>query len=395
MPVRPIRIKVLKSLLIPVLSLAFIGCTTEPERDLAAGTLRWSFLVGSEIHSAPAISPQGTIYITARDGNMYAFSPYGELLWVHGAEVPIYSSPVLGENGTIYAGSANGSMLAVTPGGAPDFVYGAGGHYSSAPAISATGTLFYGQGNADAGVSGGVIFALEPGDSLNWSRDAPDYSPHFSPVIDADGVYLLPYGNGLYAFNPASGDRNWTFTMSGEMTSHAPAISSDGIICFGATDGVYAVTTDGELLWHYEMSMLEIFSPVIGTDGTIYVGTRDGNEAVHPAFFALNPDGTLKWSFSSYGGAAPPIVGSDGTIYWPTMKNRLLAFSEEGELKWIFVLPGRAEWSSEAPALSPDGTLFMGTTTGVLLAINTDSRGLADSSWPRFRGNNRADGRVR
>ncbi len=382
------------ALLLLLVSCSFIGCTTEPIQNLA-GTLRWSLLIGSEIHSAPAISPQGTIYITARDNNLYAISPWGELLWVYGAEVPIYSSPVLGENGTIFAGSEDGSMLAVTPEGAPDFVYGAGGHFASAPAISASGTLFYGQGNADTGASGGMIFALEPGYELNWSTGAPDYSPHFSPVIGSDGKYILPYGYGLYAFNPANGERNWTLTIQGEMTSHAPAVNENGIIYFGATDGVYAVTVDGELYWHYEMDMLEIFSPVIGTDGTIYIGTRDSNEAIHPAFFALTPDGTLKWSLNSYSGAAPPVIGSEGTVYWPTMKNRILAISEEGELEWVFVLPGRAEWSSEAPALAPDGTLFMGTITGALLAIRTDSKGLADSAWPRFRGGNHADGRVR
>ena len=182
---------------------------------------------------------------------------------------------------------------------------------------------------------------------------------------------------------------------SAEMTSRAPAVNSDGITFFGATDGVYAVTTDGELLWHYEIDAAEIFSPVIGIDGTIYIGTRNNNEAIHTAFYALNADGTLKWTVSSYDGTAPAVIGSNGTIYWPTMGTRILAISEDGKIEWVYQMPGRAEWSSEAPTLTPDGTLVMGTSTGLLLAIRTNSEGLADSDWPRFRGDNYAHGRVR
>ncbi|MFC1545648.1 PQQ-binding-like beta-propeller repeat protein [Gemmatimonadota bacterium] len=381
-------------ILIPFFILSSTGCIADPERELSAGTLRWSFLVGSEIHSAPAISLEGIIYFTARDGNMYALSPYGELLWVQGTEVPIYSSPAIGVNGLVYAGSEDGSMVSVDDGGAIDIIHESGGQNSSAPAISSSGRLFYGRESGDIEMPDGVIIALEPGYMLNWSAGAPDYVPHFSPVSSYDGEYILPYRFGLYSFNPTNGDRNWTYTIAAEMTSRAPAVNETGTIYFGATDGVYAVTTEGELFWYYEIDALEIFSPVIGADGTIYVGTRNSNEALHLAFFALNPDGTLKWSLNSFNGAAPPVIGSDGTVYWPTMENLILAISEEGKLEWAFVLPGRAAWSSEAPTLSPDGTLFMGTSTGVLLAIRTDSRGLADSAWPRFRGDNHADGRV-
>ncbi|MFC1530423.1 PQQ-binding-like beta-propeller repeat protein [Gemmatimonadota bacterium] len=381
--------------LLPILTVVITGCTTEPERDLA-GTLRWSLLIGSEIHSAPAISPDGTIVITARDEQVYSISPFGQILWQQGAGVPLFSSPVIGGDGSIYVGSGDGSMLAWTEDGVPEFVYGApGGFYTTAPAISSEGTLFYGQGFSGTTLDWGVFFALEPGYWLNWYIGAWDWSAKLSPVISDDGEYILPYGYGVEGINPANGERSWTYTIESEVTSHSPAIDSDGIIYFGAKDGLHALTASGELFWHYEMDVEEVFSPVTGVDGTIYVSTRDLNENQHPALFAINADGTLKWSYTSYNGASPPVVGSNGTIYWPTTKNRLLALSETGELDWMYLLSGRAEWSSEAPSLGPDGTLYMGTTTGVLLAIRTNSQGLANSSWPRFRGNNQADGRKR
>ena len=49
------------------------------------------------------------------------------------------------------------------------------------------------------------------------------------------------------------------------------------------------------------------YSAAIGADGTIYLGNNDGN------LYALNRDGTQKWSIA--GPAGEPVVGADGTLY--------------------------------------------------------------------------------
>jgi hypothetical protein len=51
-------------------------------------------------------------------------------------------------------------------------------------------------------------------------------------------------------------------------------------------------------------------SPVVGHDGTIYVGSEDGN------VWALNPDGTTRWTFQTGGPVhSSPAIGPDGTVY--------------------------------------------------------------------------------
>ena len=64
-------------------------------------------------------------------------------------------------------------------------------------------------------------------------------------------------------------------------------------------------------------------SPAIGSDGTIYVGSRDDN------LYAINSDGSRKWAFKTRGRVdSSPAIGSDGTIYVGSNDNNLYAISE-------------------------------------------------------------------
>ena len=64
-------------------------------------------------------------------------------------------------------------------------------------------------------------------------------------------------------------------------------------------------------------------SPVIGSDGTIYVGSDDHN------LYAINPDGSKKWNFKTrFEVSSSPAIGSDGTIYVGSEDNYLYAIEE-------------------------------------------------------------------
>ncbi|AEH51461.1 PQQ-binding-like beta-propeller repeat protein [Pseudothermotoga thermarum] len=64
------------------------------------------------------------------------------------------------------------------------------------------------------------------------------------------------------------------------------------------------------LKWMYKTGGSVESSPVIGSDGTIYVGSWDKN------VYALDPNGTLKWRFETDDRViSSPAIGSDGTIY--------------------------------------------------------------------------------
>ena len=142
---------------------------------------------------------------------------------------------------------------------------------------------------------------------------------------------------------------------------------------------------DGTVKWIFETGDAIESSPVIDSNGTIYVGSHDGY------LYAINPDGTEKWRFD----AGPPIydvrwnvnksimatpaIASDGTIYIYSSANYLFAVNPDGTEKWRFYVKwGNDFWSS--PVIDLDGTIYVGSARsqedsdydGGLVAVNPD-----------------------
>ena len=167
-------------------------------------------------------------------------------------------------------------------------------------------------------------------------------------------------------FGPSNDEgKKWSFETEGYIGS-SPAIGSDGTIYVGSRDGnLYAINPDGTEKWSFETEGYIGSSPAIGSDGTIYIGSGDGN------LYAINPDGTEKWSFETEGHIeSSPAIGSDGTIYVGSGDGNLYAINPDGTEKWSFETEGHIESS---PAIGSDGTIYVGSYwSGRLYAINSD-----------------------
>ena len=259
------------------------------------------------------------------------------------------------------------------------------------------------------GVSGPATLAVfsppgGPPGSERWQYPCPGDGISTTPSLGPDGtVYLAPQG-ALVALS-AAGTQYWTLPLS--VAYGSPTVSPEGTIYLGAwgTDLLYAVNSDGTLLWSVSLpgaggftkppSLAEdgtIYVPIngdpspgttkfyavnpngtfkwsfelggrpdgaaVGYDGAIYFGSVDTNR-----FFALNPDGTAKWSYSpAFTGGVAPAIGSDGTIY--AGGSQLLALTPEGTLRWSFPAGG-------SPSIASDGTLYF-AASGTLFALNPD-----------------------
>src|SRR5262245_51893311 len=92
-----------------------------------------------------------------------------------------------------------------------------------------------------------------------------------------------------------------------------PAVGWSQVHADGASQGSLFVKTLNSLtpLWSVDVGHVVFSSPVIGPDGTIYVGNLEGQ------LIAVNPDGTIKFRFE---GGVPilgaPAVADNGNIYF-------------------------------------------------------------------------------
>jgi predicted CxxxxCH...CXXCH cytochrome family protein len=331
-----------------------------PYTGPATPILYWAFQANDGIASSPTIGHNGTIYVGAggyygggKDSSLYAINPDGTLKWQFktGNTGPprnyagIFSSPAVANDGTIYVGSHDGHCYAIDD------------------------SVTYGK--------------------LRWRAYLENWPGYSSPVIGPDGrIYVGGLSFYVYSFNP-DGSVAWSY-MTDWCVFSSPAIGPNGLIYVGSKDHhLYCfdpATVDGAPEWSYAAGQfydghLIDCSPAIGPDGTVYFGTDPFGAAgqlpvpVDTSFFALNPDGSLKWRMAlggTVGIESSPAIGPDGTIYVGSYDSCLYAIEDagtEGVIRWAFKSGGLVDAS---PTVDGEGTIYIGSNDSIMYALDPE-----------------------
>ena len=299
----------------------------------------------------PAIAADGTIYVCGRF-SLFALDPNGKTKWK-------YDFPLI--DNTTSSG-----------------VDQPAGNQRSAPTIAKDGMIYvntvtgsYGQTEVEGG-----LFAFDPDGNLKWRTY--DVGGYAAPIIGKDGTIYAAIG---------------CYWVPGDTSAAQVAMESK----------LLAIHPDGTLKWSVPTQLWIQSSPSIGADGTLYVGTTHHPLDIPAWFYAITPEGQIKWKYDTYDDVKDmppaqqnppdiynsPAIDSNGRIYFGNEIGLFYCMSPDRKVEWI-----EDVWSlhDQGPALASDGTLYMATHSPI--ALNTGSRGLADSPWPKFRRNNANTGNA-
>src|SRR6056297_1900621 len=357
--------------------------------NVSAQNLKWK-LGTSPIIQTTAINDKGTIFFARpNDMKFYAVKPDGSPKWINSKLGPtINSCPAIGPKGNINIGGRDAKICSI------QWCYQCEAKLSSTQAIAQDGTVYVNPYNKK-------LYAINPDGTKKWIFEHSGYRIGSSPSIGKDGtIYLADMS--LYAIN-SNGHLNWKYSPSLNGFEYAPAIGPDGTIYVGSSfDGsIHALSPQKKVKWvnKSESSSGIHSTPAIGSDGTIYVSRLIANKP--NALHAINPNGNTKWKTEIKSNIIfSPTVGKDNTIYVGAMykpENRgkgpsaIYAISpDDGSIKWKYTFDVTMSGKQPTPTIAPDGTLYV----GALYAIQTHSKGLANSSWPMFHHDQKNTGRI-
>jgi outer membrane protein assembly factor BamB len=336
--------------------------------------LKWSFNfpaghAADWIDSTPAIGDDGTIYFGSWNGYVYAVNPgNGSVLWFHRTDGFVASSAAIGHDGTVYIGSGDGNLHALTRDGAPRWIFPTGDWIDSSPAIGTDGTIYVGSWDYH-------LYAVSPDGRERW-RAATGDAIVGSPCIGADGsITVGSRDRFLYSFRP-DGTLRWRKDL-GAMIEGSVVLGPTGTLYVATTGGrLFALNPDGTEQWQYpranQAALQAMYStPAVRRDGSIILGTANNS------IIALRPDGTLLWS-TTVGDwiDSSPMIGLDGTIYVGCTDKKLYAITGTQ-------LPLLGDWpqhrrDSQRNAQQVNGRIA--GTTGRLTNLSTRAVAGADSA---------------
>ena len=239
------------------------------------------------------------------------------------------------------------------------------GQIGSSPVVSEDGTIYIGSDEYN-------VYAIEKDGTLKWKVNTGSAKwVSSSGALDLNGIiYFGGYGalseeGKLLAIAP-NGSVLWEYPLSDYIGS-SPLVTSDGTIYISSNGSLMAIDSRGALLWNYTTGWSSDSSPALGRDGSILICSPiDGSSILS----SLTIDGTLEWE-TEIGGYvdSTPAISSDGTIYIGSNDHYLYALYPNGSIKWRF----RANsFITASVAIGRDGTIYLGSLDHFLYALDID-----------------------
>lgn len=249
----------------------------------------------------------------------------------------------------------------------------------SSPAVAPDGTIYCisWSGTPNFTPLTNTLYALTSAGTEKWHVSGPLESglPPYQIALGRGGTIYTDYGpRVMVARRPEDGQTKWSFETSstvgcGMVTSFA--IGPDDTLYFGASGGCshqefFALTPQGKLKWRTDLNS-DCGPPAIGQDGTVYVGVKNG----YQKFFALNQiNGATLWTFQTTNNTISindsPVIDKNNIIYAGASDGYPYALTNGSNVKWQFKAGASIDSAAVAGA---DGSIYFGAGINIF-ALN-------------------------
>lgn len=326
----------------------------------------------------PAVAEDGTIYVGARDRYVYAFDPdpasADRIKWFYLTGKDVLSNPAIAPTGTpaagtIYFGSNDHAFYALNPDGTLQWQHECDGRVEGGPTVDPRHGRIY------VGSMEGFLYAFhpdQPAHPLKWALKMPYKDIKTIPILSHDGtmVYVGSDRRGFYRIG-STGVLQGTFDTD-EFYRIGGALDRAGNLYISDHHKIVKLTPALQDLWTYAIDQNHRSHPILSPDElTVYQGSR-GDNHLH----AINADtGIKQWMFQTDGNvvATGAVHPHTGAIYIGAFHGRFYAVHPDGTMKWSrSSLSGTGFRST--PALSRDLTVvYIGDEVGVFYALDAET----------------------
>lgn len=172
--------------------------------------------------------------------------------------------------------------------------------------------------------------------------------------------------------------RSWSESSSGGTGGSSCSVGTDGTVYKVTSTGLMAVSPSGSKRWTH-LGGGGSCTPAVGQDGTIYYGTHRQSGTENGTFYAVNSNGSTRWSFSFAGDdyESSPVIDALGNVYFGSNSGMFYSIrADTGSLNWQQQLGG----IYGSPALDSMGRVLIGNSNGYLYAFDTTGH-IAWHSW--------------
>jgi outer membrane protein assembly factor BamB len=193
----------------------------------------------------------------------------------------------------------------------------------------------------------------------------------------ATGIHLLTLASALFACSNSPSSPKPSVPLSAQ--SPWPKFRANA-----AQDGRVAVrpTSSGGRFWSFRTGKGIFSSPVVGADGTVYIGSADR------IFYAVRKDGTERWRVQTEEIIdSSALLDDKGRVYFGSGDGKLRALdAATGAPIWTFLAEDPAStnafirWFEGNVSIAPDGTLLVPNDNFRVYGVDRDT-GMAKWSF--------------